>query len=183
MEKEIWRAVKDYEGLYEVSNLGRVRSVDRKIVRKGKGNVVFQGKIMKQRLNRQGYWRVSLHNKNHSQKTLFVHRLVAFAFVCNDKPEEYTIINHKDQNPKNNVWYNLEWCDHKYNSNYADRNDKLAQHFEKPIKQIKNGVVVKIWKSGTYIQKETGFNRRNIQKCCNKDYGFKTCHGYQWEWA
>ena len=181
--EEIWKPVVGYEGLYEVSNLGKVRSVDREIVRKGKGKVIFKGKLMKQRLNKQGYWRICLHDKNHYPKYLFVHRLVAFAFVYNPKPEEYTLINHKDQNPKNNVWHNLEWCDEKYNSKYEDRNERLDKHFEKRIKQIKNGVVVKIWKSGSCIQDETGWNRRNIKKCCNKDYGYKTSHGFQWEWA
>lgn len=178
---EIWKDIEGYEGLYQVSNFGRVRSLDRYIEREGKGVVLFKGAIMKQRLNAQGYWRVALHNKHHESKGWFVHRLVALAFI--DNPLELPIINHKDQNPKNNRVENLEWCNQKYNCNYADRNERLASHFEKPIKQTKNGNVVKMWKSGTEIERQTGWARRNIQRVCNREYGYKSAYGFQWEWA
>lgn len=181
MEKEIWRAVVGYEGLYEVSNLGRVRSLERVVARSYHSSILCKSKIMKQRLDAHGYYKISLSDEKHNHKSFFVHRIVASAFIPN--PNNYPIINHKDQNPKNNYVCNLEWCTQKYNCNWADRNERLAAHFEKPIKQIKNEVVVKIWKSGSQIERETGYKRRNIQKACNGEYGYKSPYGYKWEWA
>lgn len=118
MLNEEWRPVVGYEGKYEVSNTGRVRSVDRIDTE----NHLRYSQILKQ-IYRRGYARVGLRD-GKKQKCYFVHRLVAAAFIPN--PDNLPQINHKDCNPSNNFVDNLEWCDAFYNINYADRNKKVS---------------------------------------------------------
>ena len=105
---EIWKDVPGYEGLYQVSNYGRVLSLYR--YRKKSQN------ILKTFTRKTGYIAVTLQ-KNGKRETKLVHQLVALCFI--DNPNNYPIINHKDENPSNNRVDNLEWCTHKYNSNYG----------------------------------------------------------------
>lgn len=107
MEEE-WRPVKGYEGLYEVSNMGRVKSLHRP-----------QSIILKQNTDSGGYMIVNL-SKNGTYNTKTVHRLVATAFIRN--PNNYGVVNHKDGNKKNNAVDNLEWCTQRYNMKHAYRN-------------------------------------------------------------
>lgn len=122
MEKEIWRAIKGYEGLYEVSNFGRVRSLDR-IVDTNIVNVnkrLHKGKILKPSQKENGYLVVNLSKKSKS-KRFYIHRLVAFEFQ--DECGEWffgAVVNHKDENRYNNKSSNLEWCTQKYNLNCND---------------------------------------------------------------
>ncbi len=113
--KEIWKDIEGYEGLYQVSNLGDVRSL-----KYAGGNKV---KILKQG-NVNGYKRVSLH-KNNKQKNYFVHRLVAMTFIPN--PNNLPLVNHKDENKTNNSVDNLEWCTQKYNINYGSAIKKVVK--------------------------------------------------------
>ena len=109
--QEIWKDVKGYEGLYQVSNLGQVKRLgnDRQMREKTlKGNKV-----------KSGYMQVVLCKKGKS-KPLYVHRLVAIAFIPN--PNNHKEINHIDEIKTNNNFENLEWCNHKYNCNYGTRN-------------------------------------------------------------
>lgn len=115
-EKEIWRDVKDFEGLYQVSNLGRVRSLDKVVRRPDGGSYPIKGRIMGQFELRGHYLQVHL-SKDGKKKDMKVHRLVAMAFIPN--PDNLPQINHKDYNRQNNRLENLEWCDAKYNSNYS----------------------------------------------------------------
>lgn len=120
MNAEIWKPVVEYEGLYEVSSRGRVKSLN------------YQGKkgkegMLKLSKKKDGYLGVAL-TKNKKIKHLRVHRLVAEAFIPNY--DNYPIINHKDENPSNNCVDNLEWCTYKYNMNYGHRTEK----FKKSIK-------------------------------------------------
>lgn len=116
---EIWKPVVGYEGLYEVSNLGRVRSVDR-YVRFGRWGDNGQTRLRKSQLISpkidEGYYRVNL-NKDGHQKMFKVHRLVAMAFIPN--PDNLPVVNHKDENRLNNCVNNLEWCTQQYNSVYG----------------------------------------------------------------
>ena len=118
IEKEIWKDIPDFEGLYQVSDKGRVRSLDRKVWNGGKG--VFyslKGKVIKQ-FNNRGYRYVPL-SKNGKPTNVSVHRLVAEAFLPNS--EKLTHVNHKDENKKNNRLENLEWCTPKYNTYYGKK--------------------------------------------------------------
>ena len=116
MEEE-WRPVKGYEGLYEVSNMGRVKSFHR-----------HQIIIRKQRVDHSGYMRVCL-NKDGTCNTKLVHRLVAIAFIQN--PNNYEIVNHKDGNKKNNAVDNLEWCTQSYNIKHAYHNRLMNRDKQK----------------------------------------------------
>lgn len=127
---EIWKPVKGFEGYYEVSNLGRVRSVDRVVVDKSGRNQFKKGMILKSRSDRQGYIIVPLSiNRHYTHKC--VHTLVAEAFIPN--PDNLPQVNHKDEVKSNNVVDNLEWCTPKYNANYGNRNKKCIET------NIKNG--------------------------------------------
>ena len=127
---EEWRPVVGYEGLYEVSNTGQVRSVDR-YVKYSDGRIhLHKGKVLSPVKSNLGYLLVSLCC-NGKYKMFLVHRLVAEVFIENfdNLPE----INHKDEDKTNNSVDNLEWCDRSYNINYGSRKDK-----ERDTK-IKNG--------------------------------------------
>ena len=110
-----WRAIDGYEGLYEVSNIGQIKST--------KGNVK---KLSIKKDKNTNYNEVSLW-KDGKNKRFLVHRLVAKAFIPN--PNNYAIINHKDENGMNNCVSNLEWCNHSYNAKYR----KCSQKINKPI--------------------------------------------------
>lgn len=112
---EEWREIEGYEGLYQVSNLGRVKSLFRVVMRSdGKPNTVNE-KILKNGMTK-GYCAVVLC-KDRKKKMYKVHRLVAMAFLSN--PHNLPEVNHKDENKKNNHVDNLEWCTPKYNTNYG----------------------------------------------------------------
>ena len=119
---EEWRDIKGYEGIYQVSNLGNIRSLDRMIKHFPK-DYFQKGKILKPGQSTNGYLMVILMNHN-KRKTRNVHRLVAEALLENSEGLEE--INHKDEDKTNNRVDNLEWCDHKYNANYGNRNKKIS---------------------------------------------------------
>lgn len=125
---EEWRPVIGYEGLYEVSSLGRVRSLDKYV--KGKGYRLHKGKVLSPTKNKNGYLKVNLHC-NGKRKTITVHRLVAQAFIPN--PDNLPQVNHRDEDKTNNRVENLEMCDVKYNLSYG-----TARIRERDTK-IKNG--------------------------------------------
>ena len=112
--KEIWKDIPGYEGMYQVSNLGRVKSLGRasEIGRN------LKTKILKQTAEDKGYMKVGLR-KNNKIRTVRVHRLVAEAFVGN--PQGLPEVNHKDENKANNTYTNLEWCTTKYNCGYGSK--------------------------------------------------------------
>ena len=112
---EQWKVIEGYEGLYEVSSFGRVKSLERHIHH---GSYAYKRKerMLKQFSDRDGYLRVNL-SKEKKGKTVLVHRLVANAFIENK--EKLPLVNHKDFNRTNNAVENLEWCSDKYNVQYS----------------------------------------------------------------
>ena len=112
---EEWRTIVGYEGQYEVSSYGRVRSLDRFYYR------LHKGKVLSPTKDRYGYLTVTL-NCNGKSKTIKIHRLVAQAFLPN--PDNLPQINHLDEDKTNNRVDNLEWCDPKYNMNYGTRQER-----------------------------------------------------------
>lgn len=108
-DKEIWRDVVGYEGLYKVSNFGRIKSLPRN------GTVKYE-RLLRQKVSNKGYCTVAL-SKHNKTKYKMVHRLVAEAFL--DNPKGLPLINHKDENKLNNYVGNLEWCDAQYNMTYG----------------------------------------------------------------
>lgn len=104
--QEVWKDINGYDDLYQVSNLGRVKSLNNKC----------KEKILKNRKKKKGYEAVVLYKKC-DKKEMLIHRLVAEAFISN--PNNYPIVNHKDENPSNNHVSNLEWCTKIYNNTYG----------------------------------------------------------------
>ena len=167
METEIWKDIEGYDGMYQVSNLGRVKSFK-------------QGKerIMKPVYDTYGYLQVGL-SKNGKQKFCSIHRLVAQAFIPN--PDNLPEINHKDENKENNSVENLEWCDKKYNNNYGTRNQRVAEKLSKPVFQYtKDGKFVREWKSTKDVQRNLGYYHSLISECCNGKR--KSAYGFLWKY-
>ena len=119
IEQEIWKDVKNYEGLYQISNLGRVKSMS-----KFAGFSYRKERILKTSLDKDGYVKVTLC-KNNRTRFLSIHRLLAECFIPNSN--NYPQINHKDENKQNNDLSNLEWCTCKYNINYGTRTKREVE--------------------------------------------------------
>lgn len=178
--KEIWIDIKGYEGLYQVSNLGQVKSLDRIIVcRKTNAKRKFKGCILIPTLKPFGYPWVSLH-KDGKKHTKLIHRLVAEAFIPN--PDNLPCVNHKDENPSNANVNNLEWCTQQYNVLYSGlQNRKRWQNIIKPVLQYdKQMNLIKEWNTITEASKYYNIPVTNISKCCKGKR--KTCHKYIWKY-
>ena len=179
MESEIWKPIEKYEGRYEISNLGRVRSLDRFVNHDNKGFKSFRkGKIISSGKTRDGYLFVGL-SKAGKRKQYFVHSLVAQAFIPN--PNNYPQVNHKDEDKTNNKVSNLEWCTSKYNSNYGARNEKIAKKMGKKVIQLTlDGQAVHVWSSAHECAR-AGFNFGSVCACCR---GERNTHkGYRWKYV
>jgi hypothetical protein len=145
--KEMWKNIKGYEKSYQISNLGRVKSLPRKvkIIRYGKVHYkTISGRTMKPLLNKRGkgYLKINLKRPN---RLLSIHQLVAKAFIPN--PENKPFINHIDGDPKNNVISNLEWCTAKENAIHASKNGLLPRGENHPNSKLTKDQVLEIRKS------------------------------------
>lgn len=176
MKKEYWKPVVGYEGLYEVSNWGRVKSLPRKGT---------YARILKPVPNKYGYFQVNLY-KNGKLKKIFIHRLVAEAFL--EIPEGlkqyigtvYLQVNHKDENKHNNNVENLEWCSAKYNTNFGTRNERDALTKSKPVVQYDlEGNFIREWQS-TKECGRNGYNQGAVAACCRGK--LKTHKGFIWRY-
>ena len=175
MDNEIWKDIPNYEGLYQVSNLGNVRRilfVNNKII-KPKIN------ILSKCIDKKGYYRVYL-NKNGTRKNMQVHRLVALTFISN--PNNLPEVNHKNEISTDNRVENLEWCNHKYNMNYGTINERKSKSSKKyKVAQYdKENNFVKIWNSVLEITSELNISKQCISYCCLGKT--KSAGGYRWEY-
>jgi hypothetical protein len=192
--KEVWKDVVGYEGLYQVSNLGNVKSVARAVKRIGQSDLPVKERILKQQDDKAGY-KTAMLSKGGKLKLLKVHRLVAIAFIEN--PEGYPIINHKDENKQNNKADNLEWCTHKYNTNYgnAQKRKKLdvaaslknleaarKKQYKKVAMCDEAGNELKVFDSiaaaALYVNNTN--HTSSIIKCCKGER--KKAYGYTWKY-
>lgn len=166
--KEIWKPIKDFE-YYFISNFGRVKSTK-----------FGKERILKLTKDKDGYSIVNLY-KNNKSKTFKVHRLVAEAFLPN--PYNLPQVNHKDENPQNNIASNLEWCTASYNNNYGTRNKRIGKSNtngkrSKPVIQYTlDGKFVREWESYREC-KRNGFN--HVSECCRGK--LKSCGGFIWRY-
>ena len=206
MKDEIWKPIKDYEGLYEISNLGRVKSLN--YSRTGKEQ------ILKPQKRKNGYLGVILCYKN-TQKQVNIHRLVAEAFIPN--PENKPYVDHINTDKLDNRACNLRWVTQKENLNNLLTKDKMnsrkqSEETKKKISEAHKGrkcseetkkklsesqknsdktirikvvqlnkdtnELIKIWNSATEAEREGGFANNNINRCCRGKY--KTHKGYKW---
>lgn len=167
---EIWKDIEGYEEKYQVSNLGRVKSLSRK-VQFGNTFRITPEKFLKYCDNGKGYQYVCLGKGVENRR--YIHRLVAEAFIPN--PLNLPEVNHKDCNPRNCIEENLEWCDAKYNNNYGNHNEKHS----KPVDQYTpDGILVKTWKS--IKEAESHIHRKHIWDCCVGKR--EKCGGYIWKY-
>ena len=153
-KKEVWKDVVGYEGLYQVSNLGRVKSIDRLINGRYAGHKTkAKGQLLNTFTNKTCYVRVAL-NINQKVNKFSVHRLVAQAFIPN--PDNKPQVNHKDETQGNNNVNNLEWVTASENVNYGTRNERMAKTHYKKIKVIYSDDTYEIWESTSYFAREYG---------------------------
>lgn len=181
---ELWKDIPDYEGIYQVSNTGKVRGVERI----DSNSMPHKERILKAILTPNGYLHVHI-SKNNIGKWLLVHRLVAEAFC--EKPNGCDIVNHIDNNRENNEASNLEWTTYKGNMQHASKqgrmhynpkNLKRAQELrKKPVIAIKGDEI--LYFESAMDAEKMGFNHRHISNCCNGKYGYKTHKGYEWRFA
>ena len=169
MTKEIWKDIEGYEGKYQVSNKGRVKSLSY--------NKTGREDIMKQRKSTNGYLMANLC-KNGKHKHCLIHRLVASAFIHN--PEGLPEVNHKDEDKTNNNVENLEWCDHLYNNNYGTKNERSAKSQGKPVICIETNI---IYFSVHEAQRKTGILASSICNCANHKKRCHTARRLHWQYV
>lgn len=175
--QEIWKDVPGYEGLYKVSNYGRVKSMYFNAKKTLGYNIKLNPKIIKQGIDRHGYLFIRLYCGNRI-KRFSIHRLVAILFVPN--PNNLSEVNHIDENPKNNHADNLEWCTHKYNMNYGTKIKRQAQKIQIKVSQYDTkGNYIKTYESIKQASEETGVDKTGISQCSRGL--LKTSGGYIWK--
>lgn len=178
MEK--WRDVVGYEGLYQVSTLGRVKRLEHwKNQRTDRKYKYYKYRELPEKIlaqSKRGKYRTVQLSKDRKAKTLTVHRLVAQAFIPN--PNNYPEVNHKDCNGHNNTVDNLEWCDRKYNINYADRTAKAARSCSKKVQCVETGI---IYDSGAIAALENNLHKSKISQVCTGKR--LTTGGFRWRFV
>ena len=191
--KEIWKDIEGFEGLYQISNLGRVKSLERK-VKFGSQTRIIKSNIRKLKSKKSGYLFIQFR-KNGKEVDFHVHRLVAMAF-CDGYFNGADVI-HKDGNKKNNIYTNLEWCTRSQNQIHAYRILKRSCYARGKFGKLSNrsipvlqltlkGDLVKAWDSITLAEKGTGIPFHSISKCAHglipQSHGFiwklKNTHNY-----
>ena len=194
--KEIWKPIPGYNGKYEASCYGRIRSLDRLVPGKHPGTYAkINGKILSTFEVKNGYRRVNLCNE-FGRKAKYVHQLVALSFL-GPKLDEETDVNHKDENTGNNCVNNLEWCTKKYNANYGTRNKRVStsnrrrkkhyteegyRHMVSPKEKAVVGINAKTGEIVRFrsiaIAGKHGLNKTGISHCITGRQ--KTHRGYIW---
>lgn len=176
---EEWREISGFEGRYEVSNLGRVRSIDHKTPTKGNASRVSPGRILSQCIGNTGRPRVHL-SKPGFDGWFSVHRLVAFAF-CQGYFEG-AVVNHKDEDKRNNNADNLEWCTQSYNCKYGHRNDAMINQRKKAVSQFtEGGILIRTFGVLNEASRVTGINAAHICDVCNGKR--RKAGGFVWRYA
>lgn len=179
MVTEVWKDIVGYGGVYQVSNFGNVRSVDREVRCKNSLRQ-YKGKNLVSVMDNHGYMRVLLSVAG-KRKIKQVHRLVAEAFLPN--PENLPEVNHKDENPTNNHADNLEWCTKIYNLEYGTGRERSVQAHKKAVQQydLDGNLVAEfdgVNSAARAIDKPN--DATAITKCCSGKN--KTAHGFVWRY-
>lgn len=179
--EEIWKDIEGYEGRYQVSNYGDVKSCERHEILCDGRERTRKMRMLKPYTDKHGYKYVTLFKKGDAIKKK-IHRLVGQAFIPN--PEKLPCINHKDENPSNNHISNLEWCSVKYNNTYGSRIQRMVEKKingkkSKPVIQVTlKGEVVNIYPSANEVKRQLGWDVGGVCHACNND--FPTYKGYVW---
>lgn len=180
---ERWKDINGLEGRYQISNYGRVKSLQRFVYApQCGGSRKVKERILRPRISKKGYCTISL-NKKDGGFASSVHRLVAVYFIPN--PEDKPQVNHKDENPSNNNILNLEWCTRSYNINYGTCKERIGKAnknqlstSKKTAQYSKKGKLIKIYPSQKEAQRD-GFLQTNISACCLGKR--KTAGGFIWK--
>lgn len=175
---EEWKDIEGYEGLYQVSDWGRVKSLER-FVKNGNGYRKIKEKILKTYLagTEKDYYYIKLR-KNGVPKHFLIHRLVAETFIPNDgnKPQ----VDHKEGNKNDNSMWSLQWATQSENINNPNTKQYNNPKNSKNLYQYTNGELVFVWPS-LHEAVRNGFDKRAIQRCCN---GIRKTHkGSQWSFT
>lgn len=175
--QEVWKDINGYEGLYQVSNLGRVKSLERFNV--NTGNYESRERFLKLSYNKRGYPTVTLINRT-KRVLKTIHRLVAEAFVPN--PNNLPQVNHKDEIKTNNNADNLEWCSNSYNHDYGTRTERCAEKLKKKVVQYSlSGSYIAEYDGVRDVARLNGFKANScISECCAGKR--KTAYGYIWRY-
>lgn len=176
--EEIWKDIPGYEGLYQVSSKGNVRSLNWR-------NCGFVRNLYLKKHNR-GYRHVELA-KDGTRKAFTVHRLVAMTFIPN--PNNYQTINHIDEDKTNNTVENLEWCTPSQNmrhtiSLHSEKYHITGKPFSqkgKVVQMSKTGEILRVWDNLVSIRHTNGWSDWSIGECCRGRR--KTAYGYIWRFA
>lgn len=184
---EVWKDIPEYQGYYQISDRGRVKSLMRTVTVKSSTkypngrSVVYKEKILNPMCDANGYLFVQLY-KNDKFKSKRIHRIVAQVFLQN--PNGFSQVNHKDENKENNRVDNLEWCDAKYNVNYGTGKYRKVRN-NIPVKQYDlSGNFIKQYNSATEATKDLKipqYRAKDILKVC-RGVG-KTVNGYIWKFT
>ena len=159
---EIWKEIAGFEGLYAVSNKGKVMNLK-------------TGRVLKNWSNTHGYSMVNLYKGDGTKpKHIAVHRLVAQAFIPNQ--DNLVQINHKDENKTNNDVTNLGWCTASENRVHSNH-----QHSCKINQLSLDGELINTWESSHEIERQLGYDQGNIIKCCKGKY--KQIYGFKWQYT
>ena len=182
-EVEIWKNIAGYEGRYQVSNLGQIRSVSRWVNAPQERRLFVEGRILSLQRSKVGYVYVSLLGENQKQKRWLVHRLVALTFIPN--PCNYPTVNHIDENKSNNRVSNLEWCSYSYNISYGKGNENRKESKKKKIEMYnrETGEYIKTFNSIDEASEITGVNRTTISEVAANRYGRRSAGGYIWRFG
>lgn len=162
--KEEWKDIKGYEGLYKVSNCGRVYSL-------------ISNKLLILHRCQSDYVWIGLH-KDCKTKNFKVHRLVAEHFIPN--PNNLPEVNHIDEDKDNNRIDNLEWCDHKTNCHHGTRIARCAAGNSKPVVCVETGL---IYPSGKFADMMFGHKQGGVAQCLSAKSRSKTMYGFHWEYV
>lgn len=189
--EEIWKPILGYVGLYEVSNIGRIRSISHSVASSvsKSGERKTTGRILRQFTSTSGYYKGVHLCKNNQVKTVNVHKVVAEAFC--DNPEHYNCIDHINGNSFDNRADNLRWCSHKQNSNNPITKQRMsaskkgvcgiAHNRAKMVAQFSlDGKLIKVWDYVKQAAEELNIQRTSISLCANGK--IKSAGGYKWSY-
>lgn len=188
--EEIWKDIEGYEGKYQVSNLGNARSLDRYVKHNtSKTKEIFRkGQNLKPLKNHKGYLSIDIGTGKGDRKTVFIHRMVAKAFIPNPKPNKYNQINHKNGIKSDNRAVNLEWCNNSINQLHAykhglNKRVDYAGKPKRPVMQIdpKTDEVINVFESIADAAKHINYKQKsNISQVCLGKRNL--CGGYYWKY-
>ena len=170
---EVWKDIPGFEGLYQVSSQGRVKSLDMRTKYKNTSNTMLRkGRVLSPKTSNKGYLEVVLV-KNKVRYNKRVHQLVALTFIPN--PNGYNVINHINENKKDNFVENLEWCTIRQNCEaYTSSRNTIYQY-------SLDGDLIKVWHSITRAAESVKGDKTGVQHCCCT--GLKTYKGYIWTYS